>query len=141
MSRKPCHDCPFIRTTEPGELGGSSPFVYIGQAFGPFLLPCHNSPGYEEDKRDPDHLQCVGAAIFRANCDVADKMPPQLLRMEKDSVLVFGSPAEFVAHHQEVAVEFAAYVLSAHTTPERLVAAEMRRAGVKFYKPSQVQPK
>jgi len=96
---KPCHDCPFAKHTAPGALGGSTPEVYMGQIQGPFWLPCHNSSGYEESRRDPGHEQCAGAAIFRANTGLEQLMPSALLHLPADDSQVFRGPVEFLQHH------------------------------------------
>lgn len=100
----PCPDCPFSRTCRPGALGGSSPFVYIGQAHAPFALPCHMHCNFS----DPDWkakagevAQCAGAAIYRTHVGVAQWMPPEMPRMPANPV-VFSSPSEFVAHHMRL---------------------------------------
>lgn len=98
----PCRDCPFARHTEPGCTGGSSVMTYVGQAQGPFFLPCHNSPGYEEDRNSKQHEQCAGAAIFRSNIEVQDRLPLDLLRLPKDTESVFETLEEFIVHHNQI---------------------------------------
>ncbi len=80
--------------------GGSEPEVYIGQAYGPFLLACHMDPDYAKDPRSPENLQCAGAAAFRANVGILQLMPSFLLRVGADVERVFATPAELVAHHR-----------------------------------------
>ncbi len=103
---KPCKSCPFSRKVTPGELGGSSPFVYVGQIQGPFILNCHSGPGYEDPKKRGElgMTQCAGAAIFRANLGLSQKMPKVFHSLPENHELVFSSFAEFLAHHIEVSV-------------------------------------
>jgi len=104
-SKKPCMGCPFkrVNTNEKPNPGGSHPFVYIGQARGPFWLPCHQDKNYVGKGSDPKTVtQCRGAAIFRANCEDGYKRPGQLLVREKDKENVFASEAEFASHYLDV---------------------------------------
>lgn len=104
---KPCKTCPFLRSVKPGALGGGKgPDTFIGQAYGPFWLPCHSSKGYDVNDRktqvNPANEQCRGAAIFRANVEVAPLLPKGLLALPTDKELVFGTPAEFLSHHAKI---------------------------------------
>lgn len=120
--------CPFRRDTPPGELGGSTTDVYVGQAHGPFWLPCHNSPGYSsETRRDPKHAQCAGAAIFRANTGRASALPAGLLSLPPDKEKVFGSYAEFVSHHEKAPLDFAERKLR-FFPPDLMMIAQMERS-------------
>lgn len=121
---KPCPGCPFARATPPGEIGGSSPLVYLGQAAGPYYLPCHNSPGYAENRRSFDHLQCAGAAIFRTHIE-AD-VPGSLARLPEDKAAVFSSAAEFLAYHKQAPIEMAEAFLR-HMTLEDLLRQQLQR--------------
>ena len=112
--KKPCKECPFARTIEPGRLGGSPPEVYVGQAVLPFWLPCHESANYEGKASDVNQVQeCHGAAIFRANIKdriIADN--DALLHLPEDRESVFASLAEFYAHHHGISVRVAEWVLT-----------------------------
>lgn len=127
----PCANCPFSRQCKPGALGGSIPSTYIGQARGPFWLPCHSTHDHTQDaeRRNPDNPQCAGAAIFRANTGVIDQMPPQLLRLKPDTEKVFATSAEFLAHHALIDVDAALKLLES-LSPEELAILEMKRSGV-----------
>lgn len=130
---KPCKNCPFSRSVEPGALGGSDPRVYIGQANGPFWLPCHAA--YDESRsakdQDPANIgQCAGAATYRANTGVIPASGLHRLPANTDSV--FSSAAEFMAHHKGITVEEADDEL-ATLTPDVLTAIELRKAAVKVH--------
>lgn len=106
--KKPCKECPFKKEnilTGPNP-GGAAPTVYIGQAMGPFWLPCHMDKNYKDKNTDPNEVSpCAGAAIFRSNIDVAKYMPPALYKLPEDKEDVFGSKEEFLAHYYQVSVE------------------------------------
>lgn len=104
--RKPCEECPWSRTVRPRTLGGQPVTTFIGQAYGPFWLPCHRHTDYSDPAwaTDLSKPQCAGAAMFRDLVGVADELPAGLHRLEGDPALVFASPAEFVAHHEGVTV-------------------------------------
>lgn len=99
--KTPCATCPFRRTTEPGNTGGSQVEVFVGQSHGPFYIPCHSSPNYDQ-RDDPtkfDH--CVGTSVFRSNCGVAEIMPDALPKAEANTDDVFATVNEFVSHHNQ----------------------------------------
>lgn len=131
---KPCPNCPWRRAVEPGALGGSEPEVYIGQAVGPYRIPCH---AHYIDKPDVTREEmalapeCVGAAMFRANVGIASMLPGALLRMPPDKVEVFASYAEFLAHHKRIDVSAAKLQLIAKSPVEHL-QDQLARSG-KFY--------
>lgn len=89
---KPCEDCPFRRTAVKGWLADQSPADYCQMAHSDDLIQCHT-------KKFPDgnHVQCAGAAIYRAN--VAKYCHPPNLKLPGDKEVVFGSPVEFVEYH------------------------------------------
>lgn len=130
MNPKPCKTCPFRPDITPGELGGGNPLTFVGQANGPFYLPCHAQPEYDpkgKDHADIGKVQCAGAAVFRANCGVT--VPDGLLQAEPGPE-AFGSFVEFIAHHtQRDAAEIAA--LLERFPPDLLTAVEQRQAAVR----------
>ncbi len=138
----PCAACPFRRTTAPGcqtqgvSLGGSPSFTYIGQAHGPFWLPCHSTHNYKDPvaRRDPSNLQCAGAAIYRANTERDKQLPPSLLHLPKDVNAVFASPVEFLAHHEDIPITKAEEFLT-RFTPDLLLKHELSRQGAQVVKP------
>lgn len=128
----PCPECPFSSDCNPGDTGGSDPTRFIGQAVGPFFLPCHMDPGYEKDRYNLGLLQCAGAAMFRANIGVASLMPPQIHALPA-SEKAFGSPVELLAHHLKISLTEAVELLEKRPL-DVLLKEEFERSGVKIYK-------
>lgn len=97
---QPCAECPFSKKCGEGALGGSHPTVYVGQIHGPFWLPCHRHCDFKDPnwKSDLSVQQCAGAAIFRANLGLSERMPPFLHKLPP-SDLVFSTVEEFYKHH------------------------------------------
>lgn len=139
MCSKPCKECPFRRDSVPGELGGNDhPEVFIGQAFAPFTIPCHMDPNYDpaaDGKTILAMRRCEGAAAFRANAGIPDRLKPETLARtarlfgEANSE-VFSEPAEFLAHHAEVPL-FLARLMLEFTPPAALAARQLAHPGVK----------
>lgn len=101
---KPCNDCPYKRDT--GSLGGADVEVYLGQASGPFWLPCHQDKNYAGKESDATKVtQCRGAAKFRSNIGVEEKLPDALLKVPADKETVFGSNQEMYAHYKNIDIE------------------------------------
>lgn len=127
--KSPCSACPFHRGVQPDALGGSSPEKYVGQVTGPFWLPCHMHSNFADPnwKTDTSKAQCAGAAIFRANVGVIDKMPDALLHLPPDPNKVFASYTEFYAHHKQITVEQAEMILGS-LTPNALMMMEYHEA-------------
>ena len=111
--KTPCPECPFYRRVKPGALGGSPPEVYVGQAVLPFWLPCHKSSNYAGKASDVNEVsECHGAATFRANIrDQLVATNPALLSLPEDKERVFGSLAEFYAHHHGISLADAEAIL------------------------------
>jgi hypothetical protein len=135
--RKPCNECPFRRDnlldSSDGKPGGADPTVYIGQAQGPFWLPCHKDNNYQGKASEPAQVtQCAGAAIYRANLELPYQLPDGLLKLDKDTDTVFGSPAELLAHYRGVTPEQAESELRI-TTPMELMLQEMAKLEVQQY--------
>lgn len=133
--KTPCAACPFSRKVEPGALGGSSPLTYIGQAVGPFMLPCHKTCDLDDPdwKKNFEHStsQCAGAAIYRANTGVDKLLPAELLHLPADTEQVFASHAEFLAHHLLGTLEGAEEFLKT-VTPTMLLRMELTRTEVRL---------
>lgn len=123
-SKKACLGCPFkrVNTNEKPNPGGSHPFVYLGQARGPFWLPCHQDKNYVGKGSNPETVtQCRGAAIFRANCEDGYKRPDQLLVREKDKEAVFESEAEFAGHYLDVPTPMMERMLTKETLDKMMM--------------------
>lgn len=122
----PCADCPFRKKT--GVLGGSPPETYVGQAHGPFFLPCHSTHDHTklEARLNRDNTQCAGAAIFRANIGRDTLMPDKLLHLPADTKDVFASHAELLAFHLGISLEEAEARLKIET-PVELMHRELRK--------------
>lgn len=106
--------------------------VYVGQAYGPFWLPCHKKSGFDENGRcpvDPKIAQCAGAAIYRANTERTAAMPPGIHALPP-SDLAFRSPVELVMHHYGVGRTVAEAML-ATTPPPLLLQMEMQKLTVR----------
>jgi hypothetical protein len=135
--RKPCDECPFKRNNKldntDGKPGGADPTVYIGQAMGPFWLPCHKAPGYQGKASDPSQvIQCAGAAVFRSNINRAHLLPDKLLKLPIDKMRVFASAEEMLAHYRGVSLDQARVELYI-TTPLELMQAELAKQDVQVY--------
>jgi hypothetical protein len=129
---KPCATCPFRRSVKPGALGGASTSKFIGQANGPFYLPCHEREGYSAQRGrmgDFSMPHCVGAAVFRANIS---RRPAnsQELQCPPDKEAVFSSNEEFVAHHEGISVSEAKTALALYPV-SLMVVSELREAAEK----------
>lgn len=84
---QPCADCPWGRASLPGWLGGADVQTWLQVAHSDTHVPCHTV----------GNQQCAGIAIYRRN--VAKRVDPPLLRLEKDVEKVFATPMEFQKHH------------------------------------------
>lgn len=132
--KKPCKGCPFgrINDNEKPNPGGSHPSVYLGQARGPFWLPCHNDRNYDAKDSDPAVVkQCAGAAIFRANCNT-ESDNPSLLKLSEDRELVFSDEAEFFAYYSGMPENDVRRILSRDML-DVFKRIELSKAGVKRY--------
>lgn len=131
--KKPCKGCPFARVNdnEKPHPGGSPPEVYLGQARGPFWLPCHSDGQYEGKNSDASKVQqCAGAAIFRANAKQPYKLPDQLLSLEEDHENVFSTPAEFFAYYYGIPLERAQELMTEEAL-DRFLALELMKQEAK----------
>ncbi len=133
--RSPCRECPWSRTTPPGgnHPGGSPVETYIGQVNGPFWLACHMryEKGVDAKDQTPGRApECAGAAIFRANVGLSDKLSQRLHRLPSDTKKVFADFAEFMAHHKQI-MPMLARILLSRVTPDALTYQEMQRRELK----------
>lgn len=129
----PCNECPFRRVSTPGYIGKNvTAAVYVGQAAGPFWLPCHKEEQYnlqnpmESMNRVDQIAQCAGAAHYRANTGVAVLMPNEIHHLPPDRDKVFATPAELLAHHDQVTIEEAEEQLR-KTPVTELLAIELAK--------------
>lgn len=137
--KRPCAECPFRRDVLPKVTTEVQPLRLIGQAAGPFWLPCHMEKGYGGPgscEGVGEIQQCAGAAIFRANTEIseyderttteklASLMPPQLHALPADHEAVFSSPIELLAAFRRVSIAEATKLLE-ETTPMFLFKKEL----------------
>lgn len=133
---KPCKDCPFMASTEPGKLGGSLPEVYIGQVYGPFLLPCHQHCDFDDPNWKDDVVnlpQCAGAAMFRKHNGVSDRLPDMVHSLQPVEGLL-ATPVAFYMHHKQISEEEAKESLKV-CSPARLLAMQLSSQAAKHYDP------
>lgn len=134
----PCPQCPFARTTPKNYLDtmGQNSERFAGQALGPFSLPCHMTKKFKEWHNDPtNQTPCVGAAIYRTNCNY-QHLNGSLPLLPKDTEKVFASPAELIAHHEGTTVEKAVLKLRRRTLMEMLATELSNAKNVFFKKPT-----
>lgn len=100
--KKPCVECPWVRTSVPGHLGPYDAETWERAAHSDQAIACHMTikppPGGEEGSWDDGIMrQCAGVAIYRAN---SYKVPrnPEVTVLPRDTDLVFEFD-EFVEHH------------------------------------------
>lgn len=86
--RSPCTDCPFARKSLRAWLGRMSPEEWMQAVHGEALVDCHTV----------SNQQCAGSAIYRANVCKSPRRS-DALRLPANPSTVFGSRAEFMAHH------------------------------------------
>lgn len=135
-----CKQCPFARATPKTYLdtkGRNGP-RFAGQAIGPFQLPCHMDREFDQWREKfasgEDTILCAGAAKFRANIGIAERLPEELGRAEPDHDAVFSSLGELMAHHDGLPPEMGNLILAAHGGPATLLAIELSKAGVQTRK-------
>lgn len=122
------------RDGQHGEDGQVDSLRLVGQAEGPFLLPCHQSPGYEEDRQGNilRHRQCAGAATYRSNIGIADRFKPITHILPADHQMCYSSPAELVAGYEGITLEEAKKVLE-QFPPEFLLQRELASSQARVY--------
>lgn len=106
--------------------------TYIGQAAGPFVLPCHKHCDFSDPNWKAKVIntpQCAGAAIFRANIGIADSLPEAIHRLPQNHKAVFSTSAEFLAHHARMSLSQAVIMLKI-TTPYELMRHQMSKREV-----------
>lgn len=131
-----CSGCPYARATPKSYLDtkGQNGERFVGQAFGPFILPCHMTKDFDQwrEKFTGDlneaNPQCAGAAKYRANCGY-NHLPDAIGTLPPDHENVFSSPEELLAHHMGIPIPVAIAYLKDRPVHKMLVH-EMLRAGV-----------
>lgn len=108
--KKPCSDCPWAQTALNGWLGDLTPEEWIQSAHGEAAVECHALTG----------VQCAGIAIYRAN-NYKTPRDPAILRLPRDTKLVFEKRDEFMAHH-----------CKAPETPKRAATPERAKMATAF---------
>lgn len=133
MREKPCTGCPFSRTGV-YEKNAVDPLRLVGQSHGPFLLPCHQEPGYQEERQGEVYAkaQCAGAAIFRSNIGLGVKFPKSFHILPADTAAVVATPAELVSKHYGIPLESAEEMLK-DTPPDWLLKQELSGRKVRVY--------
>lgn len=125
--QNPCGGCPFTDKCEPGETGGSHPWVYVAQTYGPFWIPCHERIDFSDPEWRTKYgtAQCVGHAIMRSKLGLSGKMPGNLLEVDHEDFQdsrVFDSMTEFWAYHEQIPVAEAARYTSQEMVVHYLAA-------------------
>lgn len=123
--------------TEPGKLGGSLPEVYIGQIYGPFLLPCHQHCDFEDPNWKDDVLnipQCAGAAMFRKQNGISERLPELVHALPPIDGLL-DTPTAFYMHHKQISEDEAKAELAIFT-PARLLTMQLSSQAAKHYDPA-----
>jgi len=134
MRKSPCTGCPFSRTGDPTKDGHADPMALIGQAQGPFLLPCHQEPSYFEERQGEIYkkAQCAGAATYRSNLGIGDLFPKSFHILPEDHDKVFSKPAELLAYYEKITLDEAQERLK-ERTPEQLLRQELAKNEVRVY--------
>lgn len=102
---------------------------FIGQASGPFTLPCHMHKDFQDLLTEPKTcIGCAGAAIYRSNCGYPC-MGESVHRLPKNHDLVFSNPEQLLAHHRGVTLDDAKKMLENHPVSYWL-ASELSKAKI-----------
>lgn len=104
-TRKPCSECPWVRTCAPGWLGPFDADTWLEAAHSDAPIACHTTIVTTDEKgvgswEDPHIKQCAGAAIFRSNVFKSPR-DPAVLVLPADKELVFSWNDEFREHHEK----------------------------------------
>lgn len=102
-SKTLCNECPLRVDSEPGNLGGWTPTMYIRGMHAVPDFACHMSRGFNQ--QDLEQMRsCTGVANFRCNTGIVDYLPPgnsktAALHAGPDLEKVFATAADFFHHH------------------------------------------
>lgn len=139
IRKNPCTGCPFSRTGKPWEddpSGSTDPLRMLAQCYGPFLLPCHQEPNYEQEKQGEIYkkAQCAGAAIFRSNIGMGPmfEKAKSFHLLPADTEKVFANPVEMLAHYNHISFDAAKKILDENPIPE-LLEKELSSNRVRVY--------
>lgn len=100
--KKPCKECPYLKTSAKGYLGESSgnPQEFLYQLESPEVHPCHLTVDWEEEDYSKA-TTCVGALQFMNNSCKKSKFPAiakeQAEAGKNEDVLAFNH--NFINHH------------------------------------------
>lgn len=99
VTKKPCNECPWLRTARRGHLGPNTAVEWAEIAHGEGPVACHETIKYTgQDWKEM--RQCAGMAIFRANIFKTPRHPRVVRADERNTELVFAWDDEFIAHHE-----------------------------------------
>lgn len=97
--KEPCKECPFLKTSAPGWLGGYGPITthHTAVSDGPFL--CHPTRTTDNPK------ECAGRLLYAAKCakqfdDGRLNRLKQELKEAHGTGLILSFP-EFLEHHKD----------------------------------------
>lgn len=97
-TRKPCNECPWLRSSVRGHIGPHDPDQWVEMAHADGPIACHKTIDY--DGQDWSELrQCGGSAIFRANVYKTPRHPNVAKAEARDEETVFSWDDEFIEHH------------------------------------------
>lgn len=97
VTKRPCVECPWVRSSTAGHLGPHTPEEWVELAHQDGPIACHMT--IDHDEQDWTELrQCAGSAIFRANVYKTPRHPNVAVG-KRDEKLVFSWDDEFIAHH------------------------------------------
>lgn len=127
-----CAQCPFARSTKKSYLDtrGDNSERFVGQAHINALLPCHMDSA-DNNATVGEGRQCAGAAKFRANVGVADKLHPSLGKLPPDHEAVFSTAASLLAHHRGISVGSANLYLDNNKSVVEMATEELNIAILK----------
>lgn len=97
-TKVPCPACPWLRTAAAGWLGPYTADEWLRLAHSDSPIACHTTITVSGQWDTPGLKQCAGAAIFRANVLKSPRYP-KVARAEQNTDKVFGTDAQFRAHH------------------------------------------
>jgi hypothetical protein len=129
-TKKPCNECPWRRTSEPGFFGPQIPEEFAAPALSGDMIICHKTVQAEgRDFSQPGLRQCAGAAAFRANIG-RRPTDPRVSFSEPDPDGIFETTGEFLDHHAPTSGSSGGTRLLASVLLDRLAATAGESNGV-----------